>query len=199
MIAIFDTNGFLIQFITGTLPGYSQKSILPEQEDALKGIQMYDADNKPVYKFDESTGIPCADGFLRETSRDERWDLEVERYQSMKSLNYDVNVFIGARYDQGTKDKINAKYLRLLNKETSKKEILTDEDKAKKAKGESFDEWTDAILIYYYGIKQQILTAVDVESLQAIIWDFDGLFGNNGTNTPDPKVSLASFYGFLIG
>lgn len=75
-IAVFDHLDFLCQLKTGESPGFRERGITEEQFQIIKELSLaiYDLNGIPNYMYDatDTTGISCADGFLRLTTDAEK-------------------------------------------------------------------------------------------------------------------------------
>jgi hypothetical protein len=116
------------------------------------------------------------------------------RTAALTRLNTDWNQLTFRFFDIGSLIKIQARYSRIIEKKAIKNQTITSKEEGLKAQCESVDAWGDAAGVYYYNKKDALLTAATIAAVEAITWDFVGLFGATGTQMPVPAVNVREFF-----
>jgi hypothetical protein len=114
------------------------------------------------------------------------------RHDTVRS---EVRAFIYSYYDEGTQNSFNAEFANLVDKQVSG-ETLTAQELQVKDAIKSVKTWIQAVMGYYYSVRQQIFDATAMAEVQAITWNFKDQYGENGTVLKDPCVKLSTFYGY---
>ena len=113
--------------------------------------------------------------------------------QAAQRIDAEVNAFIFGLFNLGASLGFLKKHTRLTNKKAVKNQNLTTEEQAQLTACEAVDEWSRQVMVYAYDKIDEVLGCETISEVDAVTWDFDGLFGPAGTQLPKPTVSVRNF------
>jgi hypothetical protein len=106
-------------------------------------------------------------------------------------IDTEVNAFIFGYFNLGASMGITKRHTKLTRKEG--KGGLSQTELRHITEAEAVDEWSRQVMVYMYAKVDDILACQTVAAVDAVTWDFEGLFGVNGTQQAKPTVSVREF------
>jgi hypothetical protein len=98
------------------------------------------------------------------------------RDKHIAQMSSEVMVFIYSKYDDETQKSLTALHaVALTNRKAHVKDAI---------------DWLDDVLARFYSKKTSINAATTKTAVEAITWDWEAEFGDSGTQTADPGVTI---------